>query len=338
MQRVTSAQISVSQFFDGAMAQQTARQIAETLGFAARPSEEIVQVVSELASHMARHAGSGVLTLRLLSDGERRGIEVEAEDHDPGMSHPEHLFRQGGATSAVLDAELVAVQRLMDEREISSTARLGTRILCRRWVGPHPDPAVVRPWEVGIATRPFHRAAANGDAFVIQECEGRLLAGVIDGLGHGESAEQAALAAQAYIQSHYDFPLDRLFLGVNSACHGTRGVVMGLARLESTTMTTANVGNIEMRAWAGTKRFEIAVQRGFLGTRQDYVGVQEHRWDPDWMLVFHSDGVRGQWQWSDFPGLEHQPPQAVANQLLEALAKDEDDATVLVVKAWGAKP
>ncbi len=43
-------------FFDGAMAQQTARQIALKLGFAAQPSEEIVLVVSESASHMARRS------------------------------------------------------------------------------------------------------------------------------------------------------------------------------------------------------------------------------------------------------------------------------------------
>jgi anti-sigma regulatory factor (Ser/Thr protein kinase) len=339
MPTVTNARISVGQFFDCAGAQQTARQIAHKLGFAAQPGEEIVLVVTELATHMVRRSGSGVLTLRLLNDGTRVGIEVEAENHDPGMRNPEHLFREGESTGAVLDSGLDAVQRLMDEREISSTAGLGTRILCRRWLRPQASPAIVHPWQVGVATRPCHLAAANGDAFVIRECDDRLLVGVIDGLGHGEPAQHAALAAQAYVQSNYDLPLDQLFWGASSACRGTRGVVMALARFESpTAMTSANRGNIEMRAWTGAKRLDITVQRGFLGAQEDNVHVQQHRWHPDWMLVVHSDGVRGQWQWSDFPGLEHGPPQTAANQLLRRLAKQDDDATVLAVKSGSAQP
>jgi anti-sigma regulatory factor (Ser/Thr protein kinase) len=350
MQKVTSAQISVGQFFDCAVAQETARQIAHKLGFAAQPSEEIVLVVTELASHMARHTGSGVLTLRLLDHDGRIGIEVEAEDHHSGIGNPDHLFRESESTGAVLDSGLDAVQHLMDDREIRSTASLGTRILCRRWLRPKAAPAIVvsaivapsivhRPWQVGVATRPCHMGAANGDAFVIRECDGRLLVGLVDGLGHGEAAQHAALAAQAYVQSNYDLPLDQLFWGASSACRSTRGVVMALARFDSpTSMTSANLGNIEMRTWTGTQRFEITVQRGFLGAQEDHVHVQPHRWHPDWTLVLHSDGLRGQWQWSDFPGLEHAPPQTVANQLLKKLAKEDDDATVLVVKSGSAEP
>jgi serine/threonine-protein kinase RsbT len=158
MLRVTSAQLSVGQFFDGAMAQQAARQIAHKLGFATQPGEEIVLVVTELASHMARHAGSGVLTLRLLDDGGRVGIEVEAEDHVRAMRDPEHLFEEGTSTGAVFEDGPVTVNRLMDEREISSTAGLGTRIVCRRWLRPPAGAAIVHPWQVGVATRPCHLA------------------------------------------------------------------------------------------------------------------------------------------------------------------------------------
>jgi len=341
MQTVTSAQISVGQLFDGAMAQQTARQIALKLGFAAQSGEEIVQVVTELASHLARRSRSGVLTLRMLDNGGAIGIEVEAEEHGRGVSDVERLFPGGDSTVGGTDGGLGTVNRLMDETEISSTAALGTRILCRRWLSSTADPAnkKARPWQVGVATRPCHLATANGDAFVIRECDGRLLAGVIDGLGHGEPAQVAALAARSYIQANYDLPLDRLFWGVSSACRGTRGVVMALVRFESpTAMTSANLGNIEICPWTGTQRFEIAIQRGFLGAQEDHVQVQQHRWHPDWMLVLHSDGLRGQWQWSDFPGLELASPQVVANQLLKVLAKENDDATVLAVKSGRAEP
>ncbi len=339
MQTMTSAQISVGQSFDFGMAQQTAREIMRKLGFAAQPAEDVVLIVTDLASNLVRRARHGTLALRLLDTGERVGIEVETEDHGPGRIDPAQAFQGGAPAGGGLETGLETVKRLMDETEISSTAGLGTRILCRRWLHPKAKTAIVHPWQIGIATRPFGQSTANGDAFVIHESNGHLLAGVIDGLGHGELAQQAALAAQSYVQSYYELPLDELFSGASRACHGTRGVVMALARFESpTTITSASLGNIEMRAWSGTERVDFGVERGFLGAQESPVQVRQHGWDPKWMLVLHSDGLRAQWQWSDFPGLELAPPQAVANQLLKVLAKEQDDATVVTVKCWNPTP
>jgi hypothetical protein len=39
------------------------------------------------------------------------------------------------------------------------------------------------------------------------------------------------------------------------------------------------------------------------------------------------------WQWSDFPKLEREPAQVIADKLLKELAKDDDDATVVIVKS-----
>jgi len=332
MQTAESTQIPVGQSFDCAMAEQTTRRITRELGFAGQPSEEIVLAVAELASNLVRHAGRGALTLRPLHSGDRVGIEVAAADHGPGMRDIEQAFEDGYTTAGGLGYGLGTVNRLMDEIEISSAAALGTRILCRRWVRPRPGPTILHAWQVGVATRPRRHAIANGDAFVIHEWDSNLLAGVIDGLGHGEPAQQAALAAQLYVQSHYDLPLDKLFCGVSRACRGTRGVVMALAHFESpTAVTLANLGNIEMRPWTGAERLSIIVQRGILGGHEDHWSVQQLRWNPGWTLVLHSDGLRTHWQWSDFPGLEREPPQVVANKLLSILAKEDDDATILAV-------
>jgi anti-sigma regulatory factor (Ser/Thr protein kinase) len=194
MEVATSTQISIDQLFDCAMAQQTARQIASGLGFGEQASEEIVLVVAELTSNLVKHAGCGAITLRPLNDGEKIGIEVETEDHGPGMRDVEEAFKDGYSTGGGLGYGLGTVNRLVDELEVSSTAALGTRILCRRWLGAKAEMAMVHDWQVGVATRPRRLAAANGDAFVIHEWNGRLLAGVIDGLGHGEPAQEAALS------------------------------------------------------------------------------------------------------------------------------------------------
>jgi hypothetical protein len=48
-------------------------------------------------------------------------------------------------------------------------------------------------------------------------------------------------------------------------------------------------------------------------------------------MVLHSDGLGTNWSWDDFPGLASHPAGVIARQLLQTLAKEEDDATVVVV-------
>ena len=49
-------------------------------------------------------------------------------------------------------------------------------------------------------------------------------------------------------------------------------------------------------------------------------------------MVLHSDGLTTHWRWEDFPDLKDQPAANIAQELMQKLAKEEDDATVLVVK------
>jgi len=331
MQTVVTAQVFVGEALDCTVAQRAARRLTRELGFTTAHGEEIVLAVAELASNVVRHAGYGTLIFRPLDSGGRIGIEVEAEDHGPGIKDIEQAFTDGYSSAEGFGYGLGTVNRLMDELEITSTAALGTRILCRRWI--RSERTALNIWEVGAASRSRGRAPENGDAFVVREWDGKLVAGVIDGLGHGELAQQAALAAQMFVRSHYELPLDKMFVGAGRACRGTRGVVMALARFESSTsMTLVNLGNVEVRAWSGEERMQFIVKRGILGVGETCAVVQHHRWEPGWILVLHSDGLHTHWQWSDFPGLERQPAPVIADKLLKELAKEDDDATVITVK------
>ena len=48
--------------------------------------------------------------------------------------------------------------------------------------------------------------------------------------------------------------------------------------------------------------------------------------------MLHSDGVPTHWGWKDFPDWSEQPAGVMARRMLDVLAKDEDDATVLIVR------
>jgi anti-sigma regulatory factor (Ser/Thr protein kinase) len=314
-------------------AQLSARRMALAIGFSGTASEEIALAVAEMGMNLVKHAGSGYLALRAVLDESRMGIEVETSDHGPGMSDVEKSFADGYSTSGSLGYGLGTINRLMDDVDIRSTPSSGTHMVCRRWIQKDRDPGQCQLWDVGVFSRPREQALENGDAFVVKNWNGQLLTGLIDGLGHGEPAQKAALAAQQYVQSHSTQTLDKIFQGVGRACKGTRGVVMALARFMSPShLQFASLGNIEARAWTGGERVPFGSKRGFLGAEEINVHVQEFPWNSQWLLVLHSDGLRSHWQWDDFPGIEREPAQAIAARLLRELGTTNDDATILAVR------
>lgn len=329
---VETAEISISDQIDCRVAQATARKFAEELGFPPKEIEEIALVTSELATNLVRHAGSGTLSFEGLIDHDPVGIQIESQDRGPGITDVEQSLTDGFSTRGGLGLGLGSVNRLMDELEINSTPGLGTRIACRRWKRPAKSLYQAR-WDVGVATRSRRDAPANGDAYIVKEWNESLLVGVIDGLGHGEPAQKAAIAAQRYVIDHFDRPLESICEGVNRACRATRGVVMALARFTTPSeLEFVNHGNIEIRAWSGDERRHFIARRGIFGAEPQEVKVQRHDWQAGWILALHSDGLDPRWTWENVPDFHATLAQPLATHLLRRFDKDEDDATVVVVK------
>ncbi len=315
---------------DRAGAEAASRQMARRAGFSEQAADEIVLAAAELASNLLKHAGGGTFSISLIHG---YGIQIETRDAGPGMEDVEQTFADGYSTSGGLGCGLGAANRLMDEIDIESAPGCGTRIISRRWPRPAHGVFGDNAWDVAAFTRSLHGAPANGDAFVIKEWHGNLLLALIDGLGHGEPAQKAALAAQLYVQSHYDQSFERIFQGAGRACRGTRGAVMALARFDaSRTLEFASFGNIQTRAWTGDSRLFFIVRRGILGLEKPRIHVQRLMWNPEWTLVLHTDGLKTPWDWADFPGLEKQPARAIAATLMHALCAGRDDATVLAAR------
>jgi anti-sigma regulatory factor (Ser/Thr protein kinase)/serine/threonine protein phosphatase PrpC len=343
VEKMTSSDVSAPQVVevahagDVSAARQASRIAAHALGFDAMESEEVAIAVSELASNLLKHAGRGTLTFIPLREGDRVGIQIESLDHGPGISNIGQAITDGFSTSGSLGYGLGAVNRLMDDLNIAprSQGKKGTRIVCLRW-RPAINPAVKRcPLELGVATRPHPAMEKNGDTFVLRRWGESILAGVIDGVGHGELAFQAAREAQLFVEAHFDRPLDALFRGVGRACRGTQGVVMALARFDwgNGRLAFASVGNVESRVFACPQKLNFIVRRGLIGLNAPDPVVTEHPWEPGQIMVLHSDGVRSHWQWEDFPALREASASRAAQRLLDRLARDDDDATVMVVKA-----
>lgn len=356
MQQPVQQTIAVRHSSDISTARRAAKETAIAIGFGEIASEEIVIAASELASNLVRHAKGGTLTLTPLAEGGRVGLQVEATDSGPGIDDVEQAVADGFSTAGGLGYGLGTVNRLMDELDIASRrgAEYSTTIVCKRWVRAGTRSAMPCPLEFGAATRAVPMMTVNGDAFVIKQWGESALVAVIDGLGHGQFAHRASQIARQYVESHYDQPLEAIFRGAERVCRATRGVVMALARFDffgrqksdggivrsfnptfPIRLTFASVGNVEVRVFGSPEPMNLIVRRGVIGLNAPAPVVTEHRWDPRSVMVLHSDGVRIHWRWEDFAGPTEASATVAAQQLLRALAKDPDDATVVVVK--GAK-
>jgi anti-sigma regulatory factor (Ser/Thr protein kinase) len=307
--------------------------LAERIGFDPVACEEIALAMTELATNLIKHAQGGTLTLTPLADGGRIGLEIESRDSGPGIADVEQALADRFSTAGTRGTGLGAVNRLMDELDIASEDGRGTRIACRKWVRQPRSSLRPCPLAFGVASRPCQSGMDNGDAFVVKQWAESALVGVIDGLGHGPFAHLAAQAARQYVESHFDLPLDQIFRGVGRACRATRGVVMALARFDwgQGRLTYASVGNIEARVFPRSQLFPFSICRGVIGLNAPNAVVTEYPWPSGHVLVLHSDGLRTHWNWKDFPGVADQPAPALAQELLRLLAKEEDDATVVVV-------
>jgi len=311
------------------------KEIARNIGFDERVQEEIVLVVSELASNIIKYANRGIVTLTPVFLPEKNGLMIEATDSGPGFNE-NNALKDGFSSSGTLGCGLGAVNRMMDEFDIhtSENKQTGTRIVCKRWLRSKSSFNGQCPFDVGIVSRPKHGETDNGDSFVIKQGNGQSLFAVIDGVGHGRLAHQAAHAARQYIENHSELPLSDIFRGVDRACRSSRGVVMALASFDWSRMklTFASVGNIEVKVFGAQEKFKFIVRRGIVGKNSPNPVVTQNDWRTDYALALHSDGLSTHWSWNDFSLHADRSAQFLAEHMHRVLEKDNDDTTLIIVK------
>lgn len=336
MMRASEATVTVSDDADVFLAGRQVKTLLEALEFDESAIEEVVLVVHELASNIVKHAGVGSIDLLPQGDDGGTAIEVRATDSGPGIADIDQAVVDGYSTAGGLGGGLGAVHRLMDEVVINSNAdaESGVQIVATRRRQASTSDREPPPLAVEAATRPMPGYDENGDAFLIEHGTGGTLVGVIDGLGHGQAAHRAARRAQQYVQTHSSQSLGDLFAGVERACRDTRGVVMLLARFDwgAREVALGSVGNITVRICRSPDPPHLVPKRGVLGGSAPRPVIAEWDWKPSFVMVVHTDGLSSNWNCDDFSLRDDDSETAVADELLRTLSKQDDDATVLVIR------
>lgn len=108
------------------------REVAAQLGFTLVDQTKVVTAASELARNTLIHGGGGAMDLSTLN-GPRVGLRLTFQDQGPGIPDIQLALRDGFTTGSGLGLGLGGAKRLVNEFEISSRPREGTKVTITRW-------------------------------------------------------------------------------------------------------------------------------------------------------------------------------------------------------------
>jgi serine/threonine protein phosphatase PrpC len=190
----------------------------------------------------------------------------------------------------------------------------------------------------GVAEAPMVPGTESGDSHVVRQLPEGVLAAVIDGVGHGnEAADAARIACRTLASSPLEDAVS-LVWRCHEALKETRGVVMALLFFSANgAMTWVGVGNIDGVMFRndgnGRTSANHVVQRGgVIGHRLPPLRAECLTLRPYDTVILATDGIRPEFADALVPGDE---PQAIADQILARYRKGNDDALVLVVRCLG---
>lgn len=183
--------------------------------------------------------------------------------------------------------------------------------------------------DTGSTVRALPGDPCTGDAVFTWSEGARAVFAVVDALGHGAVAEASAKLAVETLRRHAGKPLGELFVQVHAALEGKRGVVMSAIHVDADAVMFAGVGNVELAAPLDSSRPPCTP--GIVGAGRLYLrpAVLPVKGGARWGLV--SDGIRQRdlrAAWEATAGLA---PQQAAKAVLERAAREDDDASVLVM-------
>ena len=125
--------LSIEADVDVVQARLQGREMAAVAGFSTGDQTVIAAAISEIARNILNYAKRGEITLRLIPNGDRKGVEVIARDAGPGIPDIPRAMQDGYSTSGGLGLGLPGAKRLMDEFEVMSVVGQGTTVTMKKW-------------------------------------------------------------------------------------------------------------------------------------------------------------------------------------------------------------
>lgn len=288
--------------------------------------------VTEMAHNLVRHGGGGAIILRVLAAPPSPGLEIISIDSGPGIRNLAECMRDGFSGIGTAGNGLGSIQRLADRFEIFTQPEKGTVVWTQFGIEPK-DPGK-QDFEFGGISVALKGEEVCGDAWEVHRSAGAFRALVVDGLGHGPFAAEAAREAISTFRSNPSDGLSSIIESIHLALGKTRGAAGAIVELSAARkhILSIGVGNISMRLLNETGSKGLVCDNGTLGAGVRRIQEYRHPWSDHALLVMHSDGLSAQWTLDSYPGLWQRHPSVIAAVLFRDYRRERDDATVVVAR------
>lgn len=317
-----------------------ARRVAMRLAETARCTEEQINraglIATEAATNLVKHAKQGELLIRAIDSGDHAGVEIISVDRGPGMLNVQRCLEDGFSTAGSSGTGLGASRRLADVFDIYSLPSLGTALLARVYRTPlTPTPAA----EIGSVVVPLAGETVSGDACAFHSTRTQSSFLMVDGLGHGINAHDAAQEAVRIFRQDPQRGPQLALEAIHDALRKTRGAAAAVVTINRQTrqFRYASVGNISTTIVRSGVGKMLPATNGIVGHVMRRADELTLPWTGDGFLVMYSDGLRTQLQLDQYPGLFARPATLIAGMLYGQHKRGRDDASVLVAAVSGGE-
>jgi anti-sigma regulatory factor (Ser/Thr protein kinase) len=329
---LTQVRLAVTDRSEVGAARRMAMELSGSIGLDETQAGKVGLCVTEAATNIIKHAGSGQIVLRALEADGAAGLEILALDRGPGIANLQASLRDGVSTAGSCGTGLGALARLSNVFDAYAPLGRGSAMRMEIWSRP---PRASTEIQLGAVCLAKTGETIPGDGWGVESAGGRHTILVADGLGHGPEAAKAAYAALRVLRSRPEEEPGQIIDACHRALAATRGAAVAVCRIAPGrgAGSFAGVGNISARVEAGEARRQLASHNGTVGHNVRRVQQFEFPWARDALLILHSDGLATRWNLSEYPGLASRHPGLIAGVLYRDHERGRDDVTVLVVRS-----
>jgi len=307
---------------------------AQEIGLDENRLGAVALATTEMASNLVKHVGQGYLLVHRISERDGAGMRIISVDRGPGIADLARALTDGHSSAGSMGFGLGSIKRLANTFEVYSMPGSGVIIGIEFWRSQNSRRAA-SPIELGVVAEPLLGETVSGDGWRVVSSEGEITAMLVDGLGHGAVAAEAAQEAERILSAVKDTPLSQIISDAHSALRKTRGAAVALARIDVNRglLTFAGVGNISAVLLTPSGSRGLTSHNGTVG--QNVARVQEftYPWSADSILILHSDGLTTRWDLGRYPGLLAKDTSLIAALLHRDFYRGRDDVTILVARS-----
>jgi len=307
------------------------RDVAEAVGFGEEDGYRAGLVATELGTNLVKHARDGEILVRAVSGAPKAEVEIVAIDRGPGMADVARSMADGHSTTGSPGTGLGAVRRLADDFDIYTEPGRGSVVFVRVRAG-RAAAANHTVMKVGAISVPKLGERVCGDGWAVCHEAVGVSALVVDGLGHGPQAAEAATAGvDAFTRQRYLATSDALQAVHDGVRHtrGAAGAVLAVNR-EKHTAKYSGVGNNSCAFLNADGTRQAVSSNGTLGHMVRHIREYAYPFNDDASFVMYSDGLTSHWSFDQYQGLRQRHPTVIAAVLYRDVTRHRDDVTVLV--------